>query len=151
MADKMTAENIVKSLRELLPPKIDYAELVGAEGCHYGHSYVWEDPEPYVMEAAADFIEILQDENERLNQHGMQYMKIAETRSELVEKYGAELEDIQTKYYNAKAELCELQSKIKELEVNRCKNCKYHNTTSSTKYPCNHCSWCYTSKFKTKE
>jgi len=65
MAD-MTAEEIVKSLRELLPPKIDYAELVGAEGFSYGQHYVWEDPEPYMIESAANLIETLQAENSAL-------------------------------------------------------------------------------------
>lgn len=46
----------VKDLRELLPPKVDYADLVCAEGFARGYHYVWEDPEPYIIENAANLI-----------------------------------------------------------------------------------------------
>lgn len=55
-------EATTKELRKLLPPKVDYAALVGAE-CHaFGCHYVWEDPEPYVMDNAANLIDELAKE-----------------------------------------------------------------------------------------
>ena len=53
----MNADEIVRALRESLPPKIDYAELVGAEGFAHGACYVWDDPLPYLMSDAADLLE----------------------------------------------------------------------------------------------
>ena len=64
----MTPDEIVRALREMLPPKVDYAELVCAEGFAHGQCYVWDDPEPYIISAAADLIESLQaevDESQR--------------------------------------------------------------------------------------
>ena len=58
--DETRAGEIVKALREMLPPKEDYAELVGAEGWAHGQHYVWTDPEPYHIEAAIALIESLQ-------------------------------------------------------------------------------------------
>ena len=59
----MTKESeIVRALREMLPPKVDYASLVCAEGFAHGQHYVWEDPEPYIISDAADLIESLQAE-----------------------------------------------------------------------------------------
>ena len=44
----MTKEAI-EYLRNMLPEKISYADLVGASGC-YGHGdYVYADPEPYAQ------------------------------------------------------------------------------------------------------
>lgn len=57
MTNDKSAEEIVQGLREMLPPQVDYAELVCAEGFAHGQHYVWEDPEPYVISAAADLIE----------------------------------------------------------------------------------------------
>ena len=63
----MTKESeIVKALKEMLPPKEDYAELVGAEAWAHGQHYVWTDPEPYQIEAAIDLIESLTAEIGRL-------------------------------------------------------------------------------------
>lgn len=45
-----------EKLRELLPEKVDYASIICAEPHYYGACYVWEDPEPYVMEEAADLL-----------------------------------------------------------------------------------------------
>jgi hypothetical protein len=56
----MNADEIVRELREMLPPKVDYAELVCAEGFAHGQCYVWGDPEPYHISAAIDLIESLQ-------------------------------------------------------------------------------------------
>ena len=65
----MTKESeIVKALKEMLPPKEDYAELVCAEGWAHGQHYVWTDPEPYQIEAAIDLIESLTAENAELRE-----------------------------------------------------------------------------------
>ncbi|MPM00572.1 hypothetical protein SDC9_46799 [bioreactor metagenome] len=60
----MNASEIIKDLRSLLPPQVDYAELVCAEGFFHGQHYVWTEPEPYIISAAADYIESLQTEVE---------------------------------------------------------------------------------------
>lgn len=56
----METRELVKQLRDMLPPKVDYADLVCAEGGFRGHTYVWEDPEPYFIEEAANKLEQLQ-------------------------------------------------------------------------------------------
>lgn len=53
------ADETVRALREMLPPQVDYAELVCAESWAHGQHYVWEDPEPYIISEAADLIESL--------------------------------------------------------------------------------------------
>ena len=60
MTNDKSAEEIVRGLREMLPPQVDYAKLVCAEGFAHGQCYVWEDPEPYIISEAADLIESLQ-------------------------------------------------------------------------------------------
>lgn len=63
----MSRDDIVRALREMLPPKVDYAELVASPvPSSYGVCYVWEDPEPYQISAAIDLIESLTAENARL-------------------------------------------------------------------------------------
>lgn len=61
-----SADEIVRALREMLPPKIDYAELVGAEGFTHGSCYVWDDPVPYIINDAANLIESLQTDLARV-------------------------------------------------------------------------------------
>lgn len=57
----MNAEAIVKELRDMLPPKEDYAELVCSPvPSSYGQFFVWSDPEPHIIANAADLIEHLQ-------------------------------------------------------------------------------------------
>lgn len=55
----MSAEEIVRGLRDALPPKIDYAALVCAEGFAHGTCYVWDDPLWYIIDHAAALIESL--------------------------------------------------------------------------------------------
>jgi len=45
-------EAILNDLKQLLPPQVDYAKLVGAESWAHGQCYVWEEPEPYAMYSA---------------------------------------------------------------------------------------------------
>ncbi|NLE27555.1 MAG: hypothetical protein GX625_19910 [Clostridiaceae bacterium] len=53
----MSIEEIVKQLRDMLPPQVDYAALVCAEGFARGQHYVWTEPEPYVISEAAALID----------------------------------------------------------------------------------------------
>ena len=56
----MNADEIVMDLKKMLPPQVDYAELVASPvPSSYGICYVWEDPEPYQISAAIDLIESL--------------------------------------------------------------------------------------------
>lgn len=59
----MTDKELVELLRKMLPPKVLYGDLIGAEGV-YAHSgpFVWEDMESYVISEAADRIEQLRAE-----------------------------------------------------------------------------------------
>lgn len=55
-------ENIIRTLHELLPAQVDYAELVASPvPSSYGVRCVWEDPEPYAMDNAATLIKDLAD------------------------------------------------------------------------------------------
>ena len=57
----MNADEIVRALRNMLPEPVDYAELVGSPvPSSYGHHFVYEDLEPYIVEEAADLIDSLQ-------------------------------------------------------------------------------------------
>lgn len=51
----LEAGNLADALEKSLPPKVSYANLVGAESC-YGDTYVWEDPEPYMISEAIQFL-----------------------------------------------------------------------------------------------
>lgn len=62
----MNTQELINELRNHLPPKVDYAKLVGAESFSYGCCYVWEDPEPYIIENAVNTIESQCLEIERL-------------------------------------------------------------------------------------
>lgn len=63
----MSADEIVKALKELLPEKIDYAELVASPvPPSYGMCYVWDDPEPYIIESGIDCIEHQQNKIAKL-------------------------------------------------------------------------------------
>lgn len=62
----MDIKELVQHLRDMLPEKVDYADLVGAEGFARGCMYVWEDPESYFIEEAADTLEKLSAENKQL-------------------------------------------------------------------------------------
>ena len=53
-------------LRRLIPEPVDYADLVCAEGFAHGQHYVWTEPEPYAMDAAAKVIDDMLTEIDRL-------------------------------------------------------------------------------------
>ena len=58
----------IKQLRAFLPEKVDYADLVCADPQWHGFCKVWEDPEPYAMEEAANLLESMQKEVDRYHQ-----------------------------------------------------------------------------------
>ena len=71
----MDTRELITELRNMLPPKVDYADLVCAEGGFRGYTYVWEDPEPYFIEAAANKLETLQRlVDDMLGDHYVDYL-----------------------------------------------------------------------------
>ena len=85
MTDRETIKDTIERLRLMLPPKVDYAELVGAEGFAYGHHSVYEDPEPYFIEGAISLIERLQSENTRQQAEIERYKGVIKTLEKDVE------------------------------------------------------------------
>ena len=64
-------ENAIELLKNMLPEKVSYANLVGASNC-YGDNYVYEEPEPYALELAIEALgkqtpkkPIIQDTDEK--------------------------------------------------------------------------------------
>lgn len=53
----MTNEEAIEFLRNMLPEKISYADLVGANSCYGSGEYVYTDPEPYAIEIAIQALE----------------------------------------------------------------------------------------------
>lgn len=51
--DKLDYEQLTETLKSMLPEKVLYGDMIGAEGV-YAHSgpLVYEDPEPYFIEQA---------------------------------------------------------------------------------------------------
>jgi len=88
----MTTRELVKCLRDMLPEKVDYAELVCAEGFAHGSTYVYEDPECYFIEEAANRLEELQRFiDDMMGDHYVDYLEFyAERCRELEEKIGGE-------------------------------------------------------------
>ena len=56
------AENAIELLKNMLPEKVSYANLIGASSC-YGDKYVYEEPEPYALELAISALEKTSDKN----------------------------------------------------------------------------------------
>ena len=83
----MKTRELIDGLRHMLPEKVDYAELVGAEGFAYGYQYVYEDPEPYLMEEAADRLEELQNFiDDMLGDHYVDYLEFYVNRCHELEE-----------------------------------------------------------------
>ena len=92
----MDTRKLVKELRNMLPQKVDYADLVCAEGGHHGYLYVWEDPEPYFIEAAANKLEELQRIiDDILGDHYVDYLDWYANRCRELEE---ELENVRSDY-----------------------------------------------------
>ena len=89
----METRELVKTLRDMLPEKVDYADLVCAEGIgHHGYTYVYEDPEPYFIEEAANKLEQLQQlVDDMLGDHYVDYLDWYANRCHTLEE---ELENI---------------------------------------------------------
>lgn len=62
----MEIKGLIENLKNMLPEKVDYADLVCAEGFAHGYTYVYEDPEPYFIENAINALEKLNSENKQL-------------------------------------------------------------------------------------
>jgi hypothetical protein len=83
----MKTRELIDSLRAMLPEKVDYAEVVGAEGFAYGYKYVYTDPEPYLMEEAADKLEELQNFiDDMLGDHYVDYLEFYANRCRELEE-----------------------------------------------------------------
>lgn len=54
--NKQEIERAIELLRNILPKKVSYSNLVGASSC-YGDKYVYEEPEPYAIEMAISALE----------------------------------------------------------------------------------------------
>jgi len=94
----MNANEIVRALKEMLPPQVDYAELVCSPvPSSYGVCYVWKNPEPYHISAAIDLIESLQ----------------------------AELAASQRRAQDARNELCQRCGRYKEAHKGACDGCRW--------------------------
>ena len=128
----MNADEIVKALRESLPPKIDYAELVGAEGFAHGACYVWDDPLPYLMSNAADLIESLQAQlaAERIKYAELQRYNVDCTKAcdrQMVEIL--ELREQSAQLSNARNELCQRCGRYREAHKGACDGCRWKEKT----------------------
>ena len=88
----MTTTELIKALREALPEPVDYAELVGAPEWAYGCEYVYEDPECYLIEEAADKLEQLQQlVDDMTNDHYVDYLEFYENRCRELEEKMSEI------------------------------------------------------------
>ena len=84
-----TNEEAIRLLKNMLPKKVSYVNLVGISCC-YGDNFVYEEPEPYAIEFAIDSIQEntkLKDENNRLKQFIDNQKKLYEYRIDLQLKY----------------------------------------------------------------
>lgn len=98
----MDIKELIKTLRDMLPEKVDYADLVCAEGIgHHGYTYVYEDPEPYFIEEAINALEKLSAENKQLRTNLIMQTALAqngqsaiETNRQLTKWLNAAVEDI---------------------------------------------------------
>lgn len=88
----MDTRELIKELRNMLPPKVDYADLVCA-GCGFrGYAHVWEDPEPYFIEAAANRLEELQHIiDDMLGDHYVDYLEFYASRCRELEEKMSEI------------------------------------------------------------
>ena len=128
----MNPDEIARELRESLPPKIDYAELVGAEGFAHGACYVWDDPLPYLMSNAADLIESLQAQlaAERIKYAELQRYNVDCTKAcdrQMVEIL--ELREQSAQLSNARNELCQRCGRYREAHKGACDGCRWKEKT----------------------
>lgn len=93
----MDYKELVESLKSMLPPKVLYGDLIGAEGV-YAHSgpLVYEDPEPYFIEQAANAITDL-----------LARAEAAEARCATLEKMVKEYQEVIIPGYREQAENAE--------------------------------------------
>ena len=87
----MDTRELIQTLRNMLPEKVDYADLICAEGFAHGYEFVYEDPESYFIEEAANKLEQLQQFiDDMLGDHYVDYLEFYTNRCrELEEQLGA--------------------------------------------------------------
>ena len=110
----MDADKILKELEEVLPEKVDYAEMVSAPLQFYGMRYVWEDPECYIIQNGIDLIK--QQKSELATARA----KIAELEAEVASREQSGIEEHNEVHYwrdrarKAESDLSAPQSHDKE-------------------------------------
>ena len=83
----MDYKKLVESLEKMLPPKIQYGELVGAPWPYTGQGkMVYEEPESYFIEQAITAITDLLTENQALRNAANGFKKQVETAEKKAEK-----------------------------------------------------------------
>jgi hypothetical protein len=70
MSKEINLDNLIEYWKSSLPPLMDYAEMVGAPAWAYGNSFVYEDPEGYMIEDTIKALEELKELREGINSHG---------------------------------------------------------------------------------
>ena len=99
---KERCDKAIKELTSILPEQVDYAELVGAEGFARGFHYVWDSPEPYIIDNAAKLINEL---------------------SALL----TEIERLKANYKAIRNELCLKCGKYREAHNGACDGCRWES------------------------
>ena len=83
----MDYKELVEALKEMLPEKIPYGELVGAPWPYTGQGeMVYEEPEPYFIEQAAAAITELLEEVEKEKQEAKRWCAACAEQYKLIEK-----------------------------------------------------------------
>ena len=124
----MDIKDVIDDLKSILPEKVDYADLVGAEGFAYGYTYVYEDPEPYFIENAIKTIERLASENKDLRNDLIMQTALAKN---IQNSY--EYNQLLARQYEA------LLKDVKKIIVkcdDVCEYCKHHKPCFSKKCEC---------------
>lgn len=64
--DWETIDELIEYWKSSLPPKVDYADLVGAEAWARGHRYVYEDEYGYMIENTIKIFEKIKENKDIL-------------------------------------------------------------------------------------
>ena len=75
--DKLDYEQLTETLKSMLPEKVLYGDMIGAEGV-YAHSgpLVYEDPEPYFIEQAITAITELLERAQKAEKERDEYKEL---------------------------------------------------------------------------
>lgn len=129
----MDYKELVKQLRELLPEKVDYAKLVCAEGFAHGQHHIWEEPEPYAMEAAADAIVALQSELERVREHLDERGNYIDWADKAIISLKAELEQVKAE---RDAAVKDIESLLRDESPYECAICAFYEDCQRSVVEC---------------